>query len=97
MKTFFAAVFVAALIVSDTAVCFFPDAQEVAEAGSVEVPDAPADGAPSADASTENAAPDSDQPAGQTLEDTKDKKPPMNVMRHRPGACPEGPPCKEGD
>ncbi|MBK5198994.1 MAG: hypothetical protein JJE37_12045 [Methyloceanibacter sp.] len=21
----------------------------------------------------------------------------MNVNRHRPGACPEGPPCKEGD
>jgi hypothetical protein len=24
-------------------------------------------------------------------------KAPINVHRHRPGACPEGPPCKVGD
>jgi hypothetical protein len=23
--------------------------------------------------------------------------PPLNVYRHRPGACPEGPPCKEDE
>ena len=31
-----------------------------------------------------------------TEPDTKDS-PPMDVHRHRPGACPEGPPCKGDD
>jgi hypothetical protein len=98
MKSLFAAAFLAAFVTSAPAVCFFPDLEEVAEGGAAEAaPDAPAESAPPADSSTENAEPETDQPAEQTLDKTNDKKPPMDVMRHRPGACPEGPPCKEGD
>jgi hypothetical protein len=46
------------------------------------------------------AASSEDQDADDTAGDAEpdDSKPaPIDVHRHRPGACPEGPPCKGGD
>jgi hypothetical protein len=97
MKTLFAAAFLAALVASGPAVCFFSDVEEIVENDAAEVtPGPPAESAPPAD-TIEDAEPETDQPADQTLDKTNDKEPPMDVMRHRPGACPEGPPCKVGD
>ena len=39
---------------------------------------------------------DPDEPTDQTESDDQDTAP-IDVHRHRPGACPEGPPCKGGD
>jgi hypothetical protein len=39
---------------------------------------------------------DPDEATDQTESDDQDTAP-IDVHRHRPGACPEGPPCKGGD
>jgi len=39
---------------------------------------------------------DADDTAGEADPDGS-KPAPIDVRRHRPGACPEGPPCKGGD
>lgn len=48
-----------------------------------------------------DADPSKTNPAGEDANTTpsQDASEPdtMNVNRHRPGACPEGPPCKDGD
>jgi len=102
MKTLFAGAILILLLLNGPAFCFSADLAEVGDAGAVEVtpdepPAPPQESVPPADTATEDAEPKTDQPAGQTLDETDDKKPPMDVMRHRPGACPEGPPCKEGN
>jgi hypothetical protein len=52
-----------------------------------------------------DADPGKASPAGETANPDPSQEPAkagtgpatMNVNRHRPGACPEGPPCKDGD
>jgi hypothetical protein len=41
-------------------------------------------------------AQDADDMSGQSEAGAKDRAP-LDVHRHRPGACPEGPPCKKED
>jgi hypothetical protein len=66
------------------------------------------DGGPSTEAATGTDAQSSSAPAGTNSgQDAKEEKPDdttgsdrdvmQNVTRHRPGACPEGPPCKSED
>ncbi len=71
-------------------------------------PSAPAgETAPGAAATNETADPSAANSAGEdqvtgdaagAAESGDSKPPPIDVHRHRPGACPEGPPCKgDGD
>lgn len=59
-------------------------------------------GTPSTESSQDEPAPaqgstiGTDVPGGEAKDEAKDQ-PPKNFTRHRPGACPEGPPCKVED
>ena len=62
-----------------------------------------AEDAGATDATSDGSAASSDEKPGeatdqidQTDSDDQDTAP-IDVHRHRPGACPEGPPCKGGD
>ena len=94
MKTVLAAAFLALLVAGHAGVCFA------------------AEGDGEADHTTMGTTPDisPSPPAGETGVETEDLQGQQpdgaadpagdmmeNVIRHRPGACPEGPPCKVGD
>jgi hypothetical protein len=50
-----------------------------------------------ADSTTANAPKDQSKPESDEGTGGKDTASTIDVHRHRPGACPEGPPCKVGD
>lgn len=64
-------------------------------------PAAPENGAPDPESEMEVQSPpnpkgQADPSSSAAQPETVDPPvPPANVQRHRPGACPEGPPCKE--
>lgn len=95
MKTVLAAACLALLVSGGPGFCVTPEIEELEapqdteEAQPEAPPSVPAEQAKPADPTSQGHQPDdgTDQPS-----DTMN-----NVTRHRPGACPEGPPCKKDD
>jgi hypothetical protein len=87
MKTLFAASCVAFLVAGHAAIGLAAEQPGQSAAGQ------PADESASAQTSTSAAA---NETQGQAKNGGKTDSPP-DVDRHRPGACPEGPPCKIDD
>lgn len=91
MRLLFAALFAVTLAGGGLSISHAEDA-----AGANDGKTAPADSgadAANAGAPKDQSKPESDQGSGKAA----DSKPKFDVHRHRPGACPEGPPCKMGD
>lgn len=93
MKSSLTTAFVALLIAANPTLCFA--AETDGGATTETITDMDSDQPPaSSETSSEQSTPQEEK--------SDDKKGPhgdllQNFQRHRPGACPEGPPCKDGD
>lgn len=94
MKALVAVAVTVLLVVSGSGVLIAADSPETASGTTVGTTPEEGDADP---AKTGPAGEDAKTTPSQGASEPDDGSSTMNVNRHRPGACPEGPPCKEGD
>lgn len=94
MKALVAVAVTVLLVVSGSGVLIAADSPETASGTTMGTTPEEGDADP---AKTSPAGEDAKTTPLQDASEPDTKGSTMNVNRHRPGACPEGPPCKEGD